>query len=52
MADPKPQEAEPRDLEADVQAAIQACGGDPRAALRALIIANAFLEARCERMRS
>jgi hypothetical protein len=48
----KPKEAQRDDLEADVQAAIEACGGDARAAVRALVIANAFLEARCERMRS
>ncbi|XUM20612.1 hypothetical protein ACRAVF_24230 [Bradyrhizobium oligotrophicum S58] len=31
-------------LDAAVDQAIAACGGDPRAAIRALIIANDFLE--------
>ena len=31
-------------LEAAVDEAIAACGGDPRAAVRALIVANNFLE--------
>ena len=31
-------------LEAAVDEAIAACGGDPRAAVRALIVANHFLE--------
>jgi len=32
------------ELEAAVDEAIAACGGDPRAAIRALIVANNFLE--------
>lgn len=32
------------DLERDTDLAIEACGGDARAAVRALLIANAFLE--------
>jgi hypothetical protein len=32
-------------LEAEVDAAIAACGGDARAALRATLVANAYLEA-------
>jgi hypothetical protein len=35
-------------LEAD--AAIGICGGDPRAALRATLVANAYLEAEVERL--
>ncbi|WP_315737681.1 MULTISPECIES: hypothetical protein [unclassified Bradyrhizobium] len=31
-------------LDAAVDQAIAACGGDPRAAIRALIVANDFLE--------
>jgi hypothetical protein len=31
-------------LEAAVDRAIAACGGDPRAAVRELIVANSFLE--------
>jgi hypothetical protein len=37
-------------LEADVDAAIAICGGDPRAALRATLVANAYLEAEVERL--
>ena len=33
------------DLERDVDAAIAACGGNPRAALRAMIITISFLSA-------
>ena len=32
------------EIEHDVDAAIAACGGDLRATIRALLIANAFLE--------
>ena len=35
-------------LEAEVDEAIAACGGDVRAALRATLIANAYLEAEIE----
>jgi hypothetical protein len=44
--DPSPQ-SEPRgadELEAAVDQAIAACGGDARDAIRALIVANDFLE--------
>ena len=37
-------------LEADVDAAIAICGGDPRAALRATLVANAYLEAEVVRL--
>ena len=37
-------------LEAEVGAAIAACGGDARAALRATLVANAYLEAEVERL--
>ena len=37
-------------LEADVDTAIAICGGDPRAALRATLVANAYLEAEVERL--
>jgi hypothetical protein len=36
--------------EAEVDEAIAACGGDVRAALRATLIANAYLEAEIERL--
>jgi hypothetical protein len=37
-------------LEAEVNDAISLCGGDARAALRATLLANAFLEAQVERL--
>ena len=37
-------------LEAEVDEAIGACGGDVRAALRATLMANAYLEAEIERL--
>ncbi|SEE65915.1 hypothetical protein SAMN05519104_6933 [Rhizobiales bacterium GAS188] len=39
-------------LDASVNAAIEACDGDPRATVRALILANAFLEEELERTRA
>jgi len=42
-SDPKPKRAED-DLETAVDQAIAACDGDLRAAIRALIVANNFLE--------
>jgi hypothetical protein len=42
-SDPQAQAAED-DLEAAVDQAIAACDGDLRAAIRALIVANSFLE--------
>jgi hypothetical protein len=52
VPDPQPQEIEPHNIENDVETAIEACGGDSRAAVRALVVANAFLDAECERLRS
>lgn len=46
--EPNP-ETEAEQLEAAVDQAIAACGGDPRAAIRALILANDFLEASASR---
>ena len=37
-------------IEDELQQAIAICGGDPVAALRATLIANAFLEAEVERL--
>jgi hypothetical protein len=37
-------------LEAEVDEAIATCGGDVRAALRATLVANAYLEAEVERL--
>jgi hypothetical protein len=33
----------------DVDQVIEACGGDPRAAIKSLLVANGFLEAELER---
>ena len=37
-------------IEAEVEEAIGLCGGDVRAALRATLVANAFLESEVERL--
>jgi hypothetical protein len=37
-------------LEAEIDEAIATCGGDVRAALRATLVANAYLEAELERL--
>lgn len=42
MTAPAPEHTD--DLERDTDLAIAACGGDARATVRALLIANAFLE--------
>ena len=43
-ADSKPDHADVDGLEAAVDQAIAACGGDVRSTIRALIVANDFLE--------
>lgn len=43
-ADAKPDDADDDGLDAAVAQAIAACGGDLRATIRALIVANDFLE--------
>jgi len=37
-------------IEAHVDAAIAACGGDPRATIKALLVANAYLENQVEQL--
>jgi hypothetical protein len=50
-AKPEPVDAdEAAALEGQVDEAIAICGGDVRAALRAALIANSFLEAEVERL--
>jgi hypothetical protein len=44
MSAARPQLDDNNGLEAAVDQAISACGGDMRAAIRALIVANEFLE--------
>lgn len=43
-AEAKPDQVDDSELEAAVEQAIAACGGDMRATIRALIVANDFLE--------
>lgn len=43
-SDPRPNAQDADELEADIDQAIAACGGDLRATIRALIIANNYLE--------
>ena len=43
-SEPQPRAGDPSELEAAVDQAIAACGGDVRATIRALIVANEFLE--------
>jgi hypothetical protein len=38
------------EMEADVTALIEACGGDPRTAIRALLVENLIQEQRIERL--
>ncbi|OSI67425.1 hypothetical protein BSZ21_17730 [Bradyrhizobium canariense] len=42
----------PDDLEAAADQAVAACGGDAREAVKALIVANGFLEAQVEELRA
>ncbi len=52
-ADPESQpRSEPDRLEAATDQAIAACGGDARDAVKALIVANEFLEAEVEELRA
>ncbi|WP_407152030.1 hypothetical protein [Bradyrhizobium sp. ORS 86] len=44
MTSTKPQSEDDDGLEAAVDQAIAACGGDMRATIRALVVANEFLE--------
>ena len=47
-----PGRSAPDGLEAAADQAIAACGGDARQAVKALIVANDFLEAQLEELRS
>jgi len=52
-ADPESQPtSEPDRLEAATDQAIAACGGDARAAVRALIVANEFLESEVKELQA
>ena len=50
-ANPQPEVDQDR-LEAATDQAIAACGGDVRDAVKALIVANEFLEARIEQLKA
>ena len=41
---------DPDEMDADVTAVIEACGGDPRVAIRALVVENLIQEQRIERL--
>jgi hypothetical protein len=43
-SDPRPNAEDADELEAAIDRAIDACGGDLRATIRALIVANNYLE--------
>jgi hypothetical protein len=47
-----PQQSDADQLEAATDQAIAACGGDAREAVKALIVANAFLEIELEKLRA
>ncbi|WP_439404726.1 hypothetical protein ACNJX9_25275 [Bradyrhizobium sp. DASA03076] len=47
-----PSQPDPDRLEAAADLAIEACGGDAREAVKALIVANEFLERRLEELAS
>ncbi|TYL84738.1 hypothetical protein [Bradyrhizobium cytisi] len=51
-AAPEPSGPSPDDLDAAADQAIAACGGDAREAVKALIVANGFLEAQVEELRA
>jgi hypothetical protein len=46
----RPTENSAPDLETEMDEAIRICGGDVRAALRATLVANSFLEGEVERL--
>ena len=49
---PNPQQSDAEQLEAAADQAIAACGGDTREAIKALIVANHFLETELEKLRT
>ena len=51
-ATPEPSRSPPDDLDVAADQAIAACGGDAREAVKALIVANGFLEAQVEELRA
>ena len=51
-ATPSPSRLTSDDLDAAADQAMAACGGDAREAVKALIVANGFLEAQVEELRA
>jgi hypothetical protein len=49
---PNPEQSDTDQLEAAADQAIAACGGDLREAVKALIVANHFLESELEKLRA
>ena len=49
---PNPEQSDADQLEAAADLAIATCGGDAREAIKALIVANHFLETELEKLRS
>ena len=49
---PDPEQSDADQLEATADQAIAACHGDAREAVKALIVANAFLETELEKLRA
>ncbi len=52
MSQPNPEQSDTDQLEAAADQAIAACGGDAREAVKALIVANQFLETELEKLRA
>ena len=52
MSQPNPEQSDTGQLEAAADQAIAACGGDAREAVKALIVANHFLETDLEKLRA
>jgi hypothetical protein len=51
-AAPAPSAPSPGDLELAADQAIAACGGDPRETVKALLVANGYLEAEASELRA
>jgi len=52
MSQPNPEQSDTDQLQAAADQAIAACGGDAREAVKALIVANHFLETELEKLRA
>ena len=52
MSQPNPEQSDTDQLQAAADQAIAACGGDAREAVKALIVANHFLEIELDKLRA